>query len=1240
MRAVPVRKAVLIGIERFGGPATDPEIPADHAWDPLEMAGDRIKALGAVLTRFGYDCVAPDDTRRLRAADLAGHFWAAADELGPDDVLLVHVLSHGMLTRAGTLYVVGSDGAYHAMSDVTAWLLRIADFPQAPRTLFLLDLCQAGAAARLDWQLATAGGDGRAWVIAACSPETKAYNGRFTEALINVLGRFADNEGDVHATREHIPLELIGRTVRREVGRLAREQHALPQQVIGSVLDITADPDLPPFFRNAGHATDDRNLARPRVDVTTTPFLDDVDESLDPEFFIERARGSHTRGVGCFSGRRRELKTLSAWFDGQDDVSLRVITGSPGVGKSALVGVLVCAAHPVLREPTRTIWDHVERAPFTCAGLAAVHARQRTADEIRHALARQLGLTPHDGDQWHPADFEEQVARRPRPPVIVVDALDEAEQPRDVLHRVLLPLADLRRPDGGAACRLLVAMRPWDDFAPLRDLAERGGGLIDLDRVSHEELRRDLYRYVDDLLSYHPPYDHEDFTGSRASFADGVARTLTTHRATSTGPRWGEFLVAGLYTHHLISQDAVTDSREATRRGREVPVTLPDLLEVDLAARTRIRWLRPVLVALAHARGQGMSVETVRHAAVAFAPDAGDEVPSHATIAAAIREARFYLRHAADVDGTTQFRLFHQGLADYLRRHHDGPAESEVSGPAGAERLTRALLTPLDGPGGRRWDEAEPYLLRHLAHHALEGGCPELLTEDPDFFVYADPDAVTTLLARQAPPWLTATDWPALLPAMDGSALSRRYALARHALTRQAPARHAPRSVDRRLAAPLRWQPAWSVGPHELPGNAELVLAGEPATAVATTRVGGEPFAVAATAGGGLTAWHLSERRRCWSLRGTLPILELDARDGRVVARDAFGRTGAYDVRTAVTRKLPPGVRFPDTAATTATVPTESGLLLVRADPAGGVRLFRDAAEPVPCGMFGTNQPVTALACAGGVGVVRIATVEGPEIVLTTWNLRKRLVGSREVLGHAPRTRNVSLVQHGRHAYVVTGGDDVRAWRLPRWNPEPARHATPAIVALWPGLAAVGTDQGSLTVHDATTGEVLTRVPAAHTAGVTCLGFTALNGRTVIATGSATGDVAVWDAADGSCLFLQVSLFDEPVARLTPVLDGSVIRVVVHSATHKIILAGGTKAVPVQADWPVPAEEPRLGGPVYSAEVDARGFVHIADSLTGRRRETITAGRPVRQARATADGHLFVLLDNVDAVLYRRRGIP
>jgi hypothetical protein len=57
-------------------------------------------------------------------------------------------------------------------------------------------------------------------------------------------------------------------------------------------------------------------------------------------------------------------------------------------------------------------------------------------------------------------------------------------------------------------------------------------------------------------------------------------------------------------------------------------------------------------------------------AALAIGPDG--PLPAHPNpneVALILDRVGFYLRRAVDFDGTTLYRLFHQGLADYLQRY-------------------------------------------------------------------------------------------------------------------------------------------------------------------------------------------------------------------------------------------------------------------------------------------------------------------------------------------------------------------------------------------------------------------------------------------------------------------------------------------------------------------------------------------------------------------------------------------
>jgi DnaJ-class molecular chaperone len=779
------RHAVVIGVSTFGGNAGE----SSPRWGTLAFAGDRTSAMAGTLAEFGYTHTAPDGPS-LTGAALADGIWRAVREVGPDGVLVVHVLTHGYVSETGALYAVGIDGNRHESTEIGHWLRQIVDIPGAPMTLFLLDLCNSGTAARLSWQMSIAGGDNRAWVIAACGPDRAAFNGRFSEAVVNVLRDFAGRRIEIDPVLPYIPLTTIAREVRREVRRLADEQNALPQEVTGSVVDISAEPAELPFFPNPYYVGEAGARARPSVDRALDPFLKDLDEALDPWHFAERGggQGPFDRGrilQGSFRGRRREVRLLSTWLDGKDEVRVRVVTGSPGVGKSALLGVLVCAAHPVLREPTQPIWDDIERPPDANVHLAAVHARQRSVEDLTLSLARQLTLDP--------AGIVAAIAARRVPPVIVIDALDEAIDPESVMSALLLPLARDVREDGRPVCRLLVAMRPWNEFAPLRDRAEEAGGLVDLDQVPAVQLRNDLEDYVSVLLRRQEPYDSVSYSGARQTFAVAVASALTSPDETGNRRAWGEFLVAGLYAHHFVAGYPPTRNlEEASELGQRVPVTLPELLELDLTVQSGVTRLRPVLAAVAHAKGDGMPVRLIERAARAFSGTDDPEPATGEEITAALAAARFYLHRTTDVDGTTLYRLFHQGLADHLRSQ---PI------PGGGSLLDALLKPPF------QWDLAEPYLLRHAGQHAADAGRAAKLIRDVEYLVYADAAAIAVLIDGH--PWLSASDLAQVIETAGNSVQRRRHLLAQYAVRRMAPDA-AAQLLNVRGGTPALWQPTWS----------------------------------------------------------------------------------------------------------------------------------------------------------------------------------------------------------------------------------------------------------------------------------------------------------------------------------------------------------------------------------------------------------------------------------------------
>ena len=723
--------------------------------DRLDFAPGLARSLASVLADLGYD-VKDGASESLPSAELGALVTKTLHDGDSDGLAIVHVVSHGEDAEGGaTVFALGSDGVRHGDASVAHWLTMHQD-ASGPTTLFLLDLCSAGTAARLPWQVRL--DRPRGWVIAASAPGGTAYDGRFTQAVINVLRALGSL--DVDPNLPYVPLATVARAIKREVNRLIAAEDSFAQQVVGSLVDITTDAE-PAFFPNPAYSPSPRGQLRAEVDPGVLPFLDDLDEGLDARHFIDRAAGLGGLGdgtmIGCFTGRDRELKRISPWLGGDGSDALCVVTGSPGAGKSALLGVLVCAASPELRAATRPIWDRVAQAPLPIDRLAAVHARQRGPAAVAASIARQLALP----ENLTTADLV--AAARSRSAVIVVDALDEADDPVRLMEDLLLPLvAD------GAAVRVLVGVRSYDQFTPLF----QRGTVVNLDEVDQEVLENDLYNYVSSLLRATATYRR--LGGVVGAFAGATASRL----AADEGGRWGPFLVAGLYTRHFVSAHAevVTDPALAERLGREVPADLPGVLELDLELRRDQPWLRPVLVALAHARGGGLPVSLLARVAPVFAPG----TPSVSEIRAALTEGKFYVRQSLDTDHSNVYRLFHQGLADTLRS------------VAFEGRLLDAMLSPLGPAEARDWDAAEPYLFRHVVDHAAQAGRLAEIHDDPGLWLHPRFESTPELGERFA--GVTSAAELALAAARAGqSDLARRAAnLPGH--------------------APLTWQPRWTLG--------------------------------------------------------------------------------------------------------------------------------------------------------------------------------------------------------------------------------------------------------------------------------------------------------------------------------------------------------------------------------------------------------------------------------------------
>ncbi|MER7728302.1 AAA family ATPase [Streptomyces sp. NPDC096323] len=157
-----------------------------------------------------------------------------------------------------------------------------------------------------------------------------------------------------------------------------------------------------------------------------------------------------------FSGRIRVLSELVDWLTSPlGDGRGRVVTGSPGCGKSAVLGRIVALSDLGYR--ARLDLSDVDASTVLPAGCvsAAVHARHKRLEEVVERIATALD-TRTDG----PAALLQELTRRGRqgaPIVVVVDAVDEAGsdtaadagghgEPRRITRELLRPMSEIPAP--------------------------------------------------------------------------------------------------------------------------------------------------------------------------------------------------------------------------------------------------------------------------------------------------------------------------------------------------------------------------------------------------------------------------------------------------------------------------------------------------------------------------------------------------------------------------------------------------------------------------------------------------------------------------------------------------------------------------------------------------------------------------------------------------------------------------
>jgi len=433
----------------------------------------------------------------------------------------------------------------------------------------------------------------------------------------------------------------------------------------------------------------------------------------DPEagrHWLPRARGvavDSERGAR-FRGRTAALRRLVEWLD-QPVASGRplVVTGSPGVGKSAVLGRIVTTADPDIQKALPAGDDAVRATVGSVA--CAVHVKGKSAQEVAVEIARAAGVALPRAPADIVSALRERLTGRQRRFNLIVDALDEAvtaAQARVLINDVIRPLAQ----DGASTgIQVAVGTRRADSDGGL--LAEFGSDvdLVDLDDKRYFA-ESDLAAYALatlQLLGAERPGNPYADTTRATPVAARIARLAS-----------GNFLVAGLIARARGLRDIVPINPDKVA----FTGTVADALDTYLAGLPPAGQTsaRLALTALAYANTPGLPVTLWCSAVRALGGTVTDgELSTFARTSA----ANFLIERGSQE--IPVYRLFHQALNDALL---DGQRST-----VDEERLVRAWIAQGREMG---WANVPEYLRRSLPAHAARTGLVDELLCDDGYLLY------------------------------------------------------------------------------------------------------------------------------------------------------------------------------------------------------------------------------------------------------------------------------------------------------------------------------------------------------------------------------------------------------------------------------------------------------------------------------------------------------------------------